>query len=290
MKVAGFTIIRNAVKYDYPVKEAILSVLPLCDDFIVLHGNSEDETLELLKSINSPKIKIIQSVWDDTLREGGKVLAEETNKAFRKISKDTTWCFYIQSDEVLHEKFIPVLQDSMKKYEEDRRVEGLVFDYTHFYGSYDYIGDSRSWYKREVRIIRCDEEIYSFRDAQGFQKKGRPLNVKHSGASIFHYGWVKHPKFQQEKQKNFNKLWHDDSWMDKNIEKTDEFDYSKIDSLTLFEGTHPEVMKNRIEKMNWKFNFDPTRKNLSFKNKIHYFLKKYMGISLGEYKNYRILK
>lgn len=290
MKVAGFTIIRNAVKYDYPVKEAILSVLPLCDDFIVLHGNSEDETLELLKSINSPKIKIIQSVWDDTLREGGKVLAEETNKAFRKISKDTTWCFYIQSDEVLHEKFIPVLHDSMKKYEEDRRVEGLVFDYTHFYGSYDYIGDSRSWYKREVRIIRCDEEIYSFRDAQGFQKKGRPLNVKHSGASIFHYGWVKHPKFQQEKQKNFNKLWHDDSWMDKNIEKTDEFDYSKIDSLTLFEGTHPEVMKNRIEKMNWKFNFDPTRKNLSFKNKIHYFLKKYMGISLGEYKNYRILK
>jgi hypothetical protein len=290
MKVTGFTIIRNAVKFDYPVKEAILSVLPLCDEFIVLHGNSEDETLDLLKSIHSPKIKIIDSVWNDKLREGGRVLADETNKAFREISKDTDWCFYIQSDEVLHEKFIPVIRNSMEKWKGEKRVEGLVFDYTHFYGSYDYIGDSRSWYKREVRIIRYDEEIYSFRDAQGFQKKGRPLNVKHSGGSIFHYGWVKHPKYQQEKQKNFNKFWHDDSWMEKNIEKTDEFDYSKIDSLTLFKETHPEVMKNRIEKMNWKFGFDPTKKNLSFKNKIHYFLKKYMGISIGEYKNYRMLK
>ncbi len=72
MRVSGFTIVRNAIKYDYPVKEAILSILPLCDEVIVAVGKSEDNTLELIKSIPSEKIKIIETVWDDTLREGGQ--------------------------------------------------------------------------------------------------------------------------------------------------------------------------------------------------------------------------
>jgi hypothetical protein len=98
MKVTGFTIIRNAIKYDYPVVEAILSILPICDEFVVAVGNSEDETLHLIKNIDSDKIKILETVWDDSLRKGGKVLAIETNKAFDAISKDSDWCFYIHSD------------------------------------------------------------------------------------------------------------------------------------------------------------------------------------------------
>jgi len=290
MKVSGFTIIRNALKYDYPIVEAIKSILPICDEVIVAIGNSEDETKNLILSIGSDKIKIIHTIWDDSLRRGGRVLALETDKAFKAISKDSDWCFYIQGDEVLHEKFHQPVLDAMLRWKDDSRVEGLLFNYEHFYGSYDYLGDSRGWYQKEVRIVRRDSSIYSFRDAQGFQKQGRPLKVKVSGGSIYHYGWVKHPKFQQQKQLNFNKLWHDDHWMDKNVDKVDEFDYSQIDSLKLFNGTHPEVMKDRISKMNWKFSFDPTQKKLSFKNRFHIFLKKYFGISIGVYKNYRILK
>jgi hypothetical protein len=103
MKICGFTIIRNAIKYDYPVLESINSILPICDEFIVAVGKSEDDTLQLIQSINSPKIKIIETVWDDSLREGGKVLADETNKAFNAIGPEFDWCFYIQSDEVVHE-------------------------------------------------------------------------------------------------------------------------------------------------------------------------------------------
>ncbi len=290
MKVSGFTIIRNALKYDYPIVEAIKSILPICDEFIVAVGKSEDETRNLILAIGSDKIKILDTIWDDFLREGGHVLASETDKAFKAISKDSDWCFYIQGDEVLHEKFHQPVIDSMLKWKDDTKVEGLLFNYEHFYGSYDYLGDSRGWYQHEVRIVRKDSKIYSFRDAQGFQKQGRPLKVKVSGGSIYHYGWVKHPKFQQQKQLNFNKLWHDDHWMDKNVDKVDEFDYSQVDSLKLFNGTHPVIMKSRIEKMNWKFSFDPTQKKLSFKNRFHIFLKKYFGISIGVYKNYRILK
>ena len=236
MKVTGFTFIRNAVRFDYPVVEAITSVLPLCDEFIVLVGNSDDGTKSLIENIASDKIKIFNSQWDDSLREGGRVLAEETNKALQIISYDTTWCFYIQGDEVLHEKDIPSIRAAMLEWENDKKVEGLLFNYTHFYGSYDFIGDSIKWYRKEVRIIRKDPAIKSFRDAQGFQKNGRPLNVKECHADIYHYGWVKPPGKQQEKQKYFHKLWHSDDWMLKNISAENEFDYSPIDSLALFKG------------------------------------------------------
>ena len=102
MKVSGFTFIRNGIKYDYPIVEAIKSILPICDEFIVAVGNSEDDTLKLIQNISNEKIKIIETVWDDSQRENGTVLALETDKAFKNISKDTDWCFYIQGDEVIH--------------------------------------------------------------------------------------------------------------------------------------------------------------------------------------------
>lgn len=290
MKVTGFTIIRNAIKYDYPVVEAITSVLPVCDEFLVSVGNSEDGTMALIKSINSPKLKIMESVWDDTLREGGKLLSIETNKAFDAIDNSTDWCFYIQSDEVIHERYHEVIRDGMKKYKDDKSVEGLLFDYTHFYGSYDYIGNSRNWYRNEIRIIRNDKKIRSYKDAQGFRKvDDRKLKVKAIDASVYHYGWVKPPKAQQAKQENFHKMWHDDAWMKKNIAAAEEFDYGKIDSLAEFKGSHPKVMQERVARQNWDFKFDPSKIKLSLKNKFLLMIEKVTGWRPGEYKNYKVI-
>lgn len=286
MKVCGFTIIRNAIKFDYPVVEAITSILPLCDEFIVLLGNSEDDTKALIQSINSPKIKIHQSVWNDSLREGGKVLADETNKAFDLISKEFDWAFYIQADEVVHENYHKEITNKMLLYCDDKAVEGLLFNYTHFYGSYDFIGDTKHWYRNEIRIIKNDKQIRSYKDAQGFRKNGKKLKVKLIDAFIYHYGWVKTPAAQQQKQLSFNKMWHDDAWMQKNIPPVSEFDYSGIASLTKFKGTHPKVIQSRIEKMNWTFTFDPTKKKLPFKYKFLKFIEGISGWRIGEYRNY----
>ena len=132
-------------------------------------GNSDDNTLELIKSISSPKIKIIESVWDDSIRKGGLLLAKETNKAFDAVSADSDWVIYIQADEVIHENDIPMIKEAMEKWKDDKKVEGLLFEYKHFYGSYAFLEDSRLWYRREIRIIRNDKHIRSFRDAQGFR-------------------------------------------------------------------------------------------------------------------------
>lgn len=289
MFVSGFTIARNVVKFDYPIIEAIKSILPLCNEVIVAVGKSEDETLQLIKSINDPKIKIIETVWDDTLREGGKVLADETNKAYDAISEKADWCFYIQGDEVIHENYLPAIQEGMAKWKDDKSVEGLLFNYTHFYGSYDFIGDSRKWYRKEIRIVRKNSDIRSYKDAQGFRKKDNSkLHVKPLNAFVYHYGWVKPPEAMQAKQESFHKMWHDDQWMKENIPVADKFDYSQIDSLAKFTGTHPQVMQERIQKQNWKFDFDPTKKKWGIKMRFLMWAEKTFGKRIGEYRNYEL--
>lgn len=287
MKVCGFTLIRNAVKYDYPVVEAITSILPVCDKFIVLVGNSDDNTLELIQSIDSEKIIIQHSTWDDSLREGGRVLAIETDKAKAFIPSDYNWAFYIQSDEVIHEKYHNAILQSMEKWKNDHNVDGLLFKYLHFYGSYDYVGTSRRWYRHEIRIIKNDPLIQSYRDAQGFRRKGKKLKVKPIDAYVYHYGWVKDPLTQAKKHKDFNKLWHDDQFVAQFTEKI--YNYSDIDYLETFDNTHPNVMKNRILQKNWDFDGKKLNSKVSVKDKFLFWLEQKTGIRLFEYKNYRII-
>ena len=291
MKVSGFTFVRNGVKFDYPFMESIRSVLPLCDEMIVSVGNSDDETLEMVQSIRSPKIKIIQTVWDDSLREGGRVLAVETDKAKAAVAPDTDWCIYIQADEVLHENDYPAITHAMKQNLDDIRIDGLLFDHLNFYGSFDYIANSRKWQYKQIRIIRNDPAIKSFRDAISFMKNGKRLKVKKINATVYHYGWVRKPDAMQQKLETFNKMWHDDEWMDKNFAKVNRFDYSNIDSLAHFTGTHPAVMHQRINKMNWEFSFDPTKGiKLSPRLRFLNWLEQKYGIEIGKFKTYKIIK
>lgn len=289
MKITGFTIVRNAVMYDYPVVESIRSILPVVDEFLVSVGQSDDGTLELIRSIESPKIRIMESHWDDKIRSGGHILAVETDKAFQAISPDTDWAFYLQADEVVHEKYHAHIRQAAEQYLNDKKVDGLLFKYLHFYGNYDYVGDSRRWYDHEIRIIRNDPAIRSYRDAQGFRKNGEKLWVKRIDAFIYHYGWVKHPEKQQLKRENFGIFWSDDQEKAFQKEVREIFDYSgDFDSLEKFTGTHPIVMKERIEQKNWNVELDTSKKNMKLKNRILYFIEKKFGKRLFAYRNYRL--
>ncbi len=289
MNVSGFTFIKDAIIYDYPVVESIRSILPVCNEVIVAVGKSKDDTLNLIKSIDPQKVKIIETEWDETLRTGGKVLAQETNKAFKHISKDSDWAFYIQADEIIHEQYLTTIYEKMNSLKDSKNIDGLLFNYLHFYGSYDYVGASPRWYDKEIRIIRNNPEIYSYRDAQGFRiRNNEKLCVQPIDAYVYHYGWVKEPKAMQRKQEQFHKLWHDDQWVQSNIAHVEAFEYaSHIDLLRQFEGSHPEVMRNRIQDKNWKFDFDISLDRRSFKARAKAVLKSNFSIDLG-YRNYKI--
>lgn len=292
MKVTGFTFIRNAIVNDYPVAEAIRSILPLCDDFVVALGNSTDETAELIKSIAPDKIKIINTVWDDSLQVGGQVFAEETNKAIQAISADTDWMIYIQGDECIHEKYHDTIRQEMKDNLDDKNIEALLLKYTHFYGSYDYFAESRRWYRREIRVLKNLPGIHSYRDAQGFRINDRKLRVKLIDAYIYHYGWVKTPKALQGKVRNFNQFYQTQDWVEQNYPVQEAFDMRNADRLVKFEGTHPKVIQNRIAATNWTFNEDLTKKTLkmNFKRRVLQKIEDLTGIRLFEYRNYKIVK
>ena len=291
MHVTGISFIRNAVKYDYPIVEAITSILPVCDHFVVAVGESEDETRALIEGIGSDKIEILDTVWDDSLRTGGRVLAEETNKVLAAVSAETDWVFYIQGDEVLHERYLPAVRDAMQRWKDDPPTDGLLFDYRHFYGSYDYVGDATSWYRREVRVVRPRRGVYSYRDAQGFRRgNDEKLRVRHCGATMYHYGWVKDALTMQAKAASFNRFWHDDEWLAENVLKREAFDFSIVGSLQRFAGTHPNVMQERIARQNWTFDYDLSRNQYPPKERVKRWIERRTGWLPGEYRNYRMLR
>lgn len=288
MKVSGFTFIKNAIQFDYPVVEAICSILPVCDEVIVAVGDSEDDTRNLIAGIDPSRIRIIDTIWDPALRAGGEVLAAETNKALRAIDGHPDWCFYIQGDEILHEQYIDTVRNSMLKWKDDPKVDGLLFKYRHFYGSFDYVASSSKWYKREIRVVRHDPSIYSYRDAQGFRKgNDEKLRVKELDAYIYHYGWVRPPSTMMDKERNFGNYWGADLSNPEVAKIYDgDFDYSRIDMLEKFTGTHPEVIQDRIDRMNWKFEYDLSYNKVTLKERFKNLVEKITGKRPFDYNNY----
>ncbi len=291
MKISGFTIIKNAVLNDYPVVEAIRSVLPMVDEMVVCIDRGEDDSESLIRSIDSEKIKIFYSTWDMSLRVGGKVYAEETNKAMDHVSPDADWLFYIQADEVIHEKYHAAIREAAEKHLQVPIVQGLLFKYLHFYGTYDYVGDSRKWYNYEVRLIRNQKSIRSYKDAQGFRIGEQKLRVALIDAEVYHYGWVKSPELMKKKHKNVLKYYNNnDASVESFLKTEDFFDFNQFDSIRKFTGTHPQVMEKRIRQKNWEIELDVTRKNFKLKEKILFWIEKKTGKRLFDFKNYTIVQ
>jgi hypothetical protein len=282
MRVSGATFVRNAVKFDYPVVESINSVLPVCDEFVVNVGESEDATLDLIGSIDDSRVRIIKSAWDESRREGGKILSEQTDIALNECGGD--WIFYIQADEVMHEKYLDTVSRRMEVLEPVGEVQGLLFDYKHFYSSYRLIQGPGRWYRREVRVIRNGLGISSWRDAQGFRLGGEKLKVALAGAEIYHYGWARDPRVMFAKQKNFDRYWHDDEWIDDRWREGFAFDTK---GLVPFTDTHPAVMKERVGAAAWD-TFSDAGKLERFRALRFQRLRSLLA-RLGEYKNYRLI-
>ncbi|MFZ9755808.1 MAG: glycosyltransferase family 2 protein [Bacteroidia bacterium] len=287
MIVEGFAIARNVLRADYPIQESLESIAPLCSRISVAVGQSDDGTLEFLQNLKHLSLNLHQTQWDETLRTGGRVLAEETNKAKSLVSPEADWLIYIQADECLHQDDYSLLQAAMRHYQDREEIDALLLNYRHFYGSYAFEGDSRRWYRKEIRIIKNRPAIFSWKDAQGFRKlPAQKLRVAEVNATVFHYGWVKNPVQQQIKQNQFHRLWHSDTEVAKRVGSQAQFDYSEIDSLQLFSGTHPAVMEKRMARMDWEFTAPLGRKNMNLKDRVLHGFEKMTGIRVGEYRNY----
>jgi glycosyltransferase involved in cell wall biosynthesis len=293
MKISGCTFVRNGFLLGYPVKESLQSLLSICDEVVIAVGNSEDDTLKYVQSLNDPKIKIIETIWDDSMREGGRILAQQTNIALEQCSGD--WIIYLQADEVLHEQEIELLKTSMMKAETRPEIEGLLFKYLHFFGDYAHIGMGRQWYRKEIRAFRNSGSITSWKDAQGFRVREsdsvfRKLRVLDIPVHIYHYGWVRNPSAYLRKQAAFGRLYHDDAWLEEHLPTSEEF--PQCYELGDFTGTHPEIMRDRIKEDGlWTKHFDPNRSlPRPFAVAVCDAFERLTGKRIFEYRNYELLR
>lgn len=252
MKVSGFSICRNTVKFDYPIVEVIRSALPIVDEFIVNVGQSDDGTLDLIRSIESEKVRIIESVWDDSMTKDGLLFSKETNIALSHCTGD--WALYLQADEVLHDGDHQKIQRALLHSLPDPSVLGFTFRYLHFYG--DYRSVNPWFYHRAVRIIRNDGQVESCGDAVGFWltadcgylQTDHRQRVRPSGGTIYHYGWVKPPRVLLEKFRYQIARHHGDQ---PGVEQArmlarDAYEFEEYDIMRNFTSTHPTVMADRV--------------------------------------------
>jgi hypothetical protein len=298
MKISGFSFTKNADTLYYPAAESIRSILPICDEFVIAVGKSdaEDRTRELITSINSPKIRIIDTVWENSPQGTTHVFAEQTDIALEACTGD--WCFYLQSDEVVHERFLPVIRSRCADLLLDKEVEGFLFSYKHFWGDYDHYHLSHKWYPREIRIVRNKIGVRSWLDAQSFRQDGRKLRVAELDAEIFHYGWVRPPRLMQEKHRQMELAYHSKESVDAMFAaRPPFFDYGPLNRLARFNGTHPEVMREWIARMDWKDELDYKGKSKARFNhdkpryRVLTFLEQKLlgGRMIGGFRNYTIV-
>lgn len=261
MRISGFTMVKNATKLYYPVKASIESILPICDEFIVALGDCDtDDTTEAeIRRIGSDKIKIIRTTWDTEKYPRGTELAHQTDIAKEACTGD--WLFYIQSDEVVHEKYLPAIRQRCEQLLNDKSVEGLLFHYRHFWGDYQHLIISHVLYPVEIRIVRNDRDIHSWRDAQSFRRipnfDGKDYNRKEGtfklnaamvDAYIHHYGFVRPPHLMEKKRKTLDSAYHGPS---SDLHKEGTFDYGNLSKLAVYKDSHPRVLQSWIEKFDW---------------------------------------
>jgi len=265
MKISGFSFGRNTSKLYYPIKESILSILPICDEFVFIlgKGDEDDNTLEILQSIDSPKLKIIHTEWDTEKFPNGMENAHQTDIAISHCTGD--WLFYVQADEVVHEKYLPVIQKRCEELLNRKEVEGLLFKYKHFFGDYNHYINHHGWYQNEIRIVRNHPDIHSFESAQSFRRipnfDGKSyrksegtqlLKVATVDAYIYHYGWVRPPKYMQSKKKALDSIHKGDKKAESLYkERDEEFDYGPLKSMLKFKDTHPAVMADKMKDFSW---------------------------------------
>jgi glycosyltransferase involved in cell wall biosynthesis len=299
IKISAYTFVRNGLNMKYPFIESIQSALDIVDEYIVVLGDSVDGSREAILNLKNPKIKIVDTVWDMSLREGGKLFAIQSNAGLDHVSGD--WILHLQADEVLHEKDTQKLKGYIHQYDKSPKVEGLLFPFLNFRGDYNHIHTGRQAHRFEIRAFKKNPLIRSYKDSQGFRKysslnayeageKGEKLKIVKIDVPIFHYNYVRPPKVMKEKDKVFHSLWHDDEWLEKTLSKSEEFDYNqKVDKLELYGGTHPRVMEEIIKKKDWDFVHDPSKHSFSLRHRILNKIEDWTGYRIGEYKNYKLL-
>lgn len=286
MTISAFTFIKNGQILGYPFLQSIQSVLPIVDEFVINIGESEDDTLELIKNLKNPKIRIIESKWNDKMQDRGYVYGQQ--KMIAQFNCTGDWAFYLEGDEIVHENDLNSIKQACENHLKNPDVEAIVFNYYHFYGNANTYLWSPGWYRRAPRIIKNSIRSYApdglFWLILDKNKVGRYPKAILCDAHIYHYGWVRSEEQMNLKSQKVQQYWS---------KQHQKINYKAIDSYIFkeFKGTHPRIVQEWLPKEQGLFESNTTH-TLSKKEKKHRLLLKLediFGFELSK-KHYTLIK
>jgi len=114
--ISGYTTVFNCIKQEYPFEQSIASMLPFCEEVCVVDGGSTDGTWEKLTewAKNESKLKIKQITRDWT--HPRFAVFDGMQKAESRAMCKSTFCWQMDSDEIVHEDDVQKIFDLCVKF------------------------------------------------------------------------------------------------------------------------------------------------------------------------------
>lgn len=199
MKIVAHCIVKDEDRW---VWFALMSIIDYVDKIIVYDTGSSDQTIDIIKSINSSKI---------ILKEKGVVdsrgLVELRNEQIHESKGD--WLLIIDGDEIWPSSEIKKLITFASKQPLDvkaivNRTRNCVGDIYHYlpehYGDYVVAGYKGSLNVRMIRLVK-DLKVIGEYPLEAYEDSEGEL-IKQEGAVVFCDGWYLHTTYLERSSLN----------------------------------------------------------------------------------------
>lgn len=250
MKLAGISIIKNAVKYDYCFEESIRSMQQVCDAVIVAYVESEDDTFERLINMQNDNLYIIQLTDKDwNLYPDKHRLSYITNIAIQHADRlGFPYVFSCQADEVVHESSY----DSIRKFVESGKDAAIIKRINLWKTPYQELNVPHDRQPCNTQVLRLAKS--SFRAYDDAESLG--LNRNHDieyldDVVLIHYGFVRKKEVMKGKIINMQQGVFGMANYDSKLDQCDVFNpdlwFNPETELKEISITHPKLMENWIK-------------------------------------------
>jgi hypothetical protein len=227
-------ILRNIVKFKYPIKRVVNSVYDLADEIILsVDPTSEDGSLEYCKTFfgGRKKITIIESIWDlRNIDRNGAEFSRQTNVAIDACNGD--YVFSLQGDEAVFEGDFETIRSEIEFMGKNGFNSSEMLR-IYFYGSIDVI---RSDWSVPINRLFKRGTMRSSGDAMFCEPVGENKVYK-SKVCIYHYSRIGDPSVISSRIRFLDGLFH----KDENLLDPDDLPQYKFDVFNFDCYNKPEI-------------------------------------------------
>ncbi len=249
--ISGCVAARNSVKFGYPLRECLESLVPICDEVVLAYDpTTDDGTPELaIRLRDELGIVLFESPWDMNNMKKGLEIGHQSQVAMDACSPSTEWRLCVQQDEAFHEEDHSKIQELVRN--DLPGVTGFDFVRPYFFGNLHTI--RRDWSVKITRLTKKGTHTYDDFDGQNCRPLNPLMHHADSGIWLYHYSRIGDPQLIAKRVRNVDSFFHAEDNLPEESElapydfSTREYDsYAFTENpkethseLLTYQGTHP---------------------------------------------------